>query len=63
MITIKELNKIQNDLFNLGTILATMPDDMTDTMPKITSEDIKVLENEIDKAWQLVLHLENLIEK
>ena len=46
---IKSLIRIQNDLFNLGTILATMPDDMTDKMPKITSEDIKVLENEIDK--------------
>ena len=46
---IQSLIRIQNDLFNLGTILATMPDDMTDKMPKITSEDIKVLENEIDK--------------
>ena len=47
---IKSLIRIQNDLFNLGTILATMPDDMTDKMPKITSDDIKVLENEIDKV-------------
>ena len=27
-----------------------MPDDMTDKMPKITLDDIKVLENEIDKV-------------
>ena len=47
---IKSLIRIQNDLFNLGTILATMPDDMTDKMPKITLDDIKVLENEIDKV-------------
>ena len=47
---IKSLIRIQNDLFNLGTILATMPDDMTDKMPKITSDDIEVLENEIDKV-------------
>ena len=47
---IKSLIRIQNDLFNLGTILATMPDDMTDKMPKITSDDIQVLENEIDKV-------------
>ena len=46
---IKSLIRIQNDLFNLGTILATMPDDMSDKMPKVTLEDVKVLENEIDK--------------
>tara|TARA_B100001105_G_C22232434_1_gene374617 strand:+ start:59 stop:685 length:627 start_codon:yes stop_codon:yes gene_type:complete len=46
---IKSLIRVQNDLFNLGTILATMPDDMTDKMPKISSEDINVLENEIDQ--------------
>ena len=47
---ISSLTRIQNDLFNLGTILATKPEDMTSAMPKITSDDIKVLENEIDKA-------------
>ena len=31
------LIKIQNDLFNLGTILATEPEDITTSMPKITS--------------------------
>ena len=44
------LTKIQNDLFNLGTILATEPEDMTPSMPRITEDDIKVLEDEIDKA-------------
>ena len=42
--------RIQNDLFNLGTILATKPEDMTESMPRITAHDIKVLENEIDKS-------------
>ena len=44
------LIRIQNDLFNLGTILATEPQDMTPSMPKITLEDIKILEKEIDEA-------------
>tara|TARA_B100001250_G_scaffold51842_1_gene40456 strand:- start:49 stop:666 length:618 start_codon:yes stop_codon:yes gene_type:complete len=44
------LTKIQNDLFNLGTILATEPEDMTPSMPRIAEDDIKVLEDEIDKA-------------
>ena len=47
---LKSLIRIQNDLFNLGTILATKPEDMTPSMPRITDEDIKVLEGEIDKA-------------
>ena len=44
------LVRIQNDLFNLGTILATEPEDMTPAMPKINLDDIKVLEDEIDRA-------------
>tara|TARA_B000000532_G_scaffold40108_1_gene29258 strand:+ start:394 stop:1011 length:618 start_codon:yes stop_codon:yes gene_type:complete len=47
---INTLYRIQNDLFNLGTILATKPQDMTESMPRITAYDIKVLENEIDKS-------------
>lgn len=47
---INTLYRIQNDLFNLGTILATKPEDMTESMPRITARDIKVLENEIDKS-------------
>jgi len=47
---VESLIRIQNDLFNLGTILATEPEDMTPSMPRITQDDIKVLEDEIDKA-------------
>ena len=47
---INTLYRIQNDLFNLGTILATKAQDMTESMPRITAYDIKVLENEIDKS-------------
>ena len=47
---INALHSVQNDLFNLGTILATEPQDMTPNMPRISEEDIEVLENEIDFA-------------
>ena len=47
---INSLVRVQNDLFNLGTILATKTEDMLPSMPRITQEDIVVLENEIDKA-------------
>tara|TARA_X000001036_G_scaffold120958_1_gene114497 strand:+ start:4831 stop:5454 length:624 start_codon:yes stop_codon:yes gene_type:complete len=47
---INSLVRVQNDLFNLGTILATKSEDMLPSMPRITEEDIFVLEDEIDKA-------------
>ena len=47
---IESLVKIQNDLFNLGTILATLPEDMSSKMPQVTMDDIKILENKIDEA-------------
>jgi len=47
---INTLHSVQNDLFNLGTILATEPEDMSPNMPRISEEDIEVLENEIDFA-------------
>ena len=55
---IKSLIKIQNDLFNLGTILATLPEDMNPKMPQVTVDDIKVLEDKIDEANDIlpVLH-------
>jgi len=43
-----KLRKIQNDLFNLGTILAVSDESILDKFPKINEEDIKYLENEID---------------
>ena len=47
---VNSLVRIQNDLFNLGTILATEAEDMTPSMPRITLEDIDILEKEIDEA-------------
>lgn len=47
---VNSLIKIQNDLFNLGTILATLPEDMNSKMPQVTMDDIKILENKIDEA-------------
>jgi len=43
------LHRIQHELFNTGTILATMPDDITPDLPCITETDIKRLENEMDE--------------
>lgn len=45
---IKTLTIVQHQLFNLGTILATLPEDLTNDMPKILQTDIAWLENNID---------------
>ena len=43
-----ELLRVQHALFNLGTILATMPSDLTPAMPQVTEADIEWLEEMID---------------
>mgnify|MGYP001424881016 FL=1 len=58
---IQSLHRVQNDLFNLGTILATEPEDMVASMPRITLEDIQVLENEIDLANKNLANLNSFV--
>ena len=43
------LHRIQHELFNAGTILATMPEDITADLPCITETEIKQLEDEMDR--------------
>ena len=43
------LHRIQHELFNTGTILATMPEDITSDLPCITEVDIQRLEDEMDR--------------
>ena len=43
------LLRIQHELFNTGTVLATMPEDITSDLPCIGELDIQRLENEMDK--------------
>ena len=44
----KSMKKIQNDLFNLGTVLAVSNVEKLGQFPKVTKKDIAFLENEID---------------
>ena len=44
------LKRIQHELFNLGSILATLPEDVHPKQPRITGGDIEQLEREIDAA-------------
>lgn len=42
------LARLLHELFNLGSILATMPEDVHPNQPRIRNEDIKALEADID---------------
>ncbi|MEX2261028.1 MAG: cob(I)yrinic acid a,c-diamide adenosyltransferase [Bryobacteraceae bacterium] len=44
------LRRVQHELFNLGSILATLPEDVHAKQPRITGEEVRQLEAEIDQA-------------
>ncbi len=46
----RTLKRVQHELFNLGSILATLPEDVHPKQARITAADVKQLENEIDES-------------
>lgn len=44
------LRRVQHELFNLGSILATLPEDVHPKQARITAAEIRQLELEIDRA-------------
>lgn len=44
------LKRVQHELFNLGSILATLPADVHPKQPRITGAEIEQLEREIDES-------------
>lgn len=42
------LSRVQNELFNLGSLLATLPDDLDPKQPRIEARHTEALEHEID---------------
>ena len=44
------LNRVQHELFNLGSILATLPEDVHPKQPRITQTEVERLERDIDEA-------------
>lgn len=42
------LHRVQHELFNLGSILATLPEDVHPQQPRVTDAEIGQLESEID---------------
>ncbi len=45
-----DLRRVQNALFNLGSILATLPEDVHPKQPRVEARDVTWLEGRIDRA-------------
>ena len=55
------LKRVQHELFNLGSILATLPEDVHPKQPRITSAEIERLEREIDEANERLQPLRSFV--
>ena len=58
---LSRLISIQNELFNLGTVLASVGSDSSANLPKVEDEDIILLENDIDTMNKSLDSLESFI--
>ena len=55
------LKRVQHELFNLGSILATLPPDIHPKQPRITHAEIEQLEREIDAANEQLQPLRSFV--
>lgn len=55
------LLRIQHELFNLGSILATLPEDVHPRQPRVTQADVEQLEHEIDQANGVLPELRSFV--
>ena len=42
------IRRVQHELFNLGSLLATLPEDVRPRQPRVTAAEVETLEREID---------------
>ncbi len=55
------LKRVQHELFNLGSILATLPEDVHPKQPRVTSTEIEQLEREMDAANEVLPALRSFV--
>ena len=55
------LKRVQHELFNLGSILATLPEDVHPKQPRVTGAEIDQLEREIDEANTVLAPLRSFV--
>lgn len=58
---IKILLRLQHELFNLGSILATLPEDVHPQQPRVRAEEVERLEKEIDEANEVLAPLRSFV--
>ncbi len=57
----KILKRVQHELFNLGSILATLPEDVHPKQPRVTRTEIAQLEHEIDEMNEGLPNLRSFV--
>jgi cob(I)alamin adenosyltransferase len=57
----QKLNRIQHELFNLGSLLATLPADLHPKQPRVTTKEIEQLEQEIDASNEVLPNLRSFV--
>jgi cob(I)alamin adenosyltransferase len=55
------LLRVQHELFNLGSILATLPEDVHPRQPRVTAADIARLEEEMDRCQEVLAPLRSFV--
>ena len=55
------LRRVQHELFNLGSILATLPEDVHPAQARITDADVSQLEAEIDRMTAVIPILRSFV--
>jgi cob(I)alamin adenosyltransferase len=55
------LCRVQHELFNLGSILATLPEDVHPKQPRVTAEEVSQLEREIDEMNDSLPNLRSFV--
>lgn len=60
-VLVSHLVRVQHQLFNLGSILATLPEDVHPKQPRIRAEDARWLEEEMDRCNALLPALRSFV--
>lgn len=57
----ESLLRVQHELFNLGSILATLPEDVHPRQPRVTDAEVKLLEAEMDRCQEQLAPLRSFV--
>jgi cob(I)alamin adenosyltransferase len=55
------LRRVQHELFNLGSILATLPEDVHPRQPRVTAAEVAALEAEMDRCQAALAPLRSFV--